>query len=57
MREALNLGYPGYNHCALNYDRHIGSQYGSGRVEKGMLTDSVKILLDRLTSTTGHSGQ
>ncbi|HHT2289780.1 TPA: ATP-binding protein, partial [Raoultella ornithinolytica] len=23
MREALNLGYPGYNHCALNYDRHI----------------------------------
>ncbi|EOU0885295.1 ATP-binding protein [Escherichia coli] len=35
MREALNLGYPGYNHCALNYDRHIGSQYGSGRGRKG----------------------
>lgn len=35
MREALNLGYPGYNHCALNYDRHIGSQYGAGRGRKG----------------------
>ncbi|MGS8499388.1 hypothetical protein [Escherichia coli] len=35
MREALNLGYPGYNHCALNYDRHIGSLYGAGRGRKG----------------------
>lgn len=35
MQEALNLGYPGINYCALNYDRYINYQYGEGRGRKG----------------------
>jgi hypothetical protein len=31
MAETLRLGYPGYKESALNYDRALNSEFGSGR--------------------------
>ncbi|UVS88504.1 ATP-binding protein [Burkholderia glumae] len=35
MVELLKLGYPGYNQCALDTDRAIASEFGTGRSRKG----------------------
>lgn len=35
MTETLNLGYPGYNECALCYDAALTFEYGSGRGRQG----------------------
>ena len=35
MVEALNLGYPGYQEGALNFDRALNYQYGPGRSRSG----------------------
>lgn len=35
MVEALSLGYPGHENCALRFDRAIGHEFGTGRGRKG----------------------
>jgi hypothetical protein len=35
MVETLKLGYPGYKEGALNYDRALNSEFGSGRARAG----------------------